>query len=896
MPRAKIFPFHNNFTAGLISPIVQARTGMRFYQNGLRQAKNVIIFPHGGAGRRGGFVKSAISASQTESDNVRIIPFIFSNNPKQSYILEFSPNKIRFFYGYNHSQVLNDDDSIYEITTSPYTSSDIPNLRYRQSADVLYLVDGNHKPRELIRKTDASGNTTWTLQAINDVGKPFEPENEVFYDLFTFRNEYWNQNTELGIYDSNQIKFYFESQGANITRLSTGIASLSETDGINYDYSGPFDNDYPPNVQNSLDSASIIDNNWSWRIEGRIYLPQSGTWDFGFNAAEWGDLSFDADAEIICKQYGQEVNGQPPSNQDAFMNDGEVIRNAQVTDLDEGEHWFQCRTVVIHANTGTLQLGYRWDGDVNNDNASNSSGLLLPHRGNSSAATNDGDSREPDELEYYGPRCFQIKITIGAGDTFSWAYREIADFDDTGDVLHDTNNSWREVLSGIDLTPHVTSDNAYVLQDPTAGKYISNVLAAIQFESGGTYTDGDYFTFKVGYLNIPAKTYRNTEFSQESSYPKLVEIHQNRLWFANFSGRPNTVMASKVGNYRNFRINPENLHADDALEFSITSGKVDEIVWLSSGRKLIIGTVGSEYVVGSDGPAVAPDDIESVANSFYGGSFVEPVRVGNDILFVEVSDVRLRDYYYSFDIDGYDGDNQSILSYEEIKDGIKEMAFQQAGQCVYITDGSSPWYSNYSNLNVPAIDLVWVVTNNGELKGITFEKKQKVIAWHEHSIGTDYSEVESVAVIPGPDGRDVLWAVINYGGLRYIGYLSNTIPVDNWDASSETGNYFEADIETLPFDRGEGSESLVMHRKRFVYAGAELLAGWYVYITKGPLDSDNSPYQLLEEVTNGPETKKINLMGWDREATILVKSAIYANSVSFPMVLLGLFGEMHINE
>ncbi len=58
---------------------------------------------------------------------------------------------------------------VYEIDT-PYTQVQAESLKFDGTADILYLLDGVHLPRKLVR----SGNTSWTLQTYARINDPFE--------------------------------------------------------------------------------------------------------------------------------------------------------------------------------------------------------------------------------------------------------------------------------------------------------------------------------------------------------------------------------------------------------------------------------------------------------------------------------------------------------------------------------------------------------------------------------------------------------------------------------------------------------------------------------------------------------------------------------------------------
>lgn len=61
---------------------------------------------------------------------------------------------------------------VYEITT-PYLESDLFNLQFAQSADVLYIVHKGYKPRKLTR----TGHTSWSLDEIEFINGPYMPDN-----------------------------------------------------------------------------------------------------------------------------------------------------------------------------------------------------------------------------------------------------------------------------------------------------------------------------------------------------------------------------------------------------------------------------------------------------------------------------------------------------------------------------------------------------------------------------------------------------------------------------------------------------------------------------------------------------------------------------------------------
>jgi hypothetical protein len=148
---ARVHPFQSNFTAGELSPRLEGQIDFKKYFNGCSELTNMIVYPHGGATRRGGMY--FVSEVKTSSKEVRLIPFEF--NVTQSYVLEFGDTYIRF---YKDNGQIQSGGSAYEIS-SPYLEAELTELHFAQSADIMYVCHSNHAPRKLSR----TGHTSWTL-------------------------------------------------------------------------------------------------------------------------------------------------------------------------------------------------------------------------------------------------------------------------------------------------------------------------------------------------------------------------------------------------------------------------------------------------------------------------------------------------------------------------------------------------------------------------------------------------------------------------------------------------------------------------------------------------------------------------------------------------------------
>ena len=154
-----------NFTAGELSPRLDGRNDLSKYPSGCKTLENFIVYPHGSAARRSG--TQFISEVKTSANKTRLIPFEFSTT--QTYILEFGNQYIRI---YKDKGQVQSGGSAVEIAT-PYLTAELFDIKFAQSADVMYIVHPNHATRKLSR----TSHINWTLTTCNFTNGPFQDTN-----------------------------------------------------------------------------------------------------------------------------------------------------------------------------------------------------------------------------------------------------------------------------------------------------------------------------------------------------------------------------------------------------------------------------------------------------------------------------------------------------------------------------------------------------------------------------------------------------------------------------------------------------------------------------------------------------------------------------------------------
>lgn len=268
--------------------------------------------------------------------------------------------------------------------------------------------------------------------------------------------------------------------------------------------------------------------------------------------------------------------------------------------------------------------------------------------------------------------------------------------------------------------------------------------------------------------------------SATASYPRCVCFNQDRLVWAGSPQYPNRVDGSNTGDYENYAPSDATGTVVDsnAISFALNATKVNAINWMMSDEwGLLAGTASGEWVVAASTQqnAVTPTNVTAKMTTSYGGTNVPPVRVGKSTLFVQRTKRKLREMAYEFTLGTFQAPDISLVGEHLTKNGIKQMAAQLAP---------------YS--------IVWLVRNDGNLVGMSYEKEQEVVGWHQHSLG-GYSDaaqtlppvVESIAVLPTQDTtRDQLVLSVQ----RYInGSTVRTVELMQkfWeDGDTATNAYF----------------------------------------------------------------------------------------------------------
>lgn len=238
------------------------------------------------------------------------------------------------------------------------------------------------------------------------------------------------------------------------------------------------------------------------------------------------------------------------------------------------------------------------------------------------------------------------------------------------------------------------------------------------------------------------------DFSLESHYPSCVEFFEERLYWANSNFKPQTLWGSVVGDYQNNRLGAND---DDAIEYTIAAKGVNPILWLAPQEKLLMGTIGAEWKIGSasDEEPLTMYSVNAKRQSTWGSKKIPALLVNDVILFVQRGGTKVREFVYSLEKNGFVAPDLTILAEHIFASKIVDMAYQQE-----------------------PTNTLWCVCGNGSLACMVYERSQDVVGWSR--ILTE-GIFKSIAVVPTTADEDRVWVAVNrtVQGIEccYIEYL-----------------------------------------------------------------------------------------------------------------------------
>jgi hypothetical protein len=329
------------------------------------------------------------------------------------------------------------------------------------------------------------------------------------------------------------------------------------------------------------------------------------------------------------------------------------------------------------------------------------------------------------------PASATATATVGTGATQVWHYQVTAVYDDANTleeslpVTSNTITVYNSDLVGSLTWPAVAGATYYNIYKDNTG---SGVYGFAGRSATTAFTDRNI---------VPTKTDTPPSgldpFVGAGNYPGAVGYYQQRKVYGGTLNRPQTSYFSRTGVFNNFGFSIPSKD-DDAITWTMASTEVNRILNYLPIRQLLTLTSGAEWTLAGAASGFTAKTINGNPQSYNGSGFVPPLVLNDTALYIHGRGRSVSAMNYSLEADGLASDDVTLWSSHLFRDyGIKDWAYQRLPD-----------------------SIVWCVREDGVLLGMTYLRKQELIAWHRHQTA---GYVESVVCVP--EGQeDVLYMVV----------------------------------------------------------------------------------------------------------------------------------------
>lgn len=254
-------------------------------------------------------------------------------------------------------------------------------------------------------------------------------------------------------------------------------------------------------------------------------------------------------------------------------------------------------------------------------------------------------------------------------------------------------------------------------------------------------------------------TYETT-LSTANNYPGAVTYFEQRRCFAGTNNSPQSLWMTKSGteSAMSYSIPTRD---DDRINIRVAAREANTIRHLIPLNNLIALTSAAEWSITSvNSDALTPTSIAVRPQSYIGASNVQPTVINNTMVYAAARGGHVRELGYNWQAGGYLTGDLSLRAPHLFDDlTIVDQAYQK-----------SPY------------PVVWFVSSNGKLLGITYIPEQQIGAWHQHDTDGVFESVCCVA----EGSEDAVYVVVrrtvNGSSVRYIERMESRNFVDPKDA------------------------------------------------------------------------------------------------------------------
>ena len=236
------------------------------------------------------------------------------------------------------------------------------------------------------------------------------------------------------------------------------------------------------------------------------------------------------------------------------------------------------------------------------------------------------------------------------------------------------------------------------------------------------------------------------DFVGTGNYPGAVSYFEQRRVFAGTNNAPQDIWMTKSGTESNMSFGLP-IRDDDRIEFRVAAREANTIRHIVPLTNLLMLTGSAEWRVTSvNSDAITPSSISVKPQSYVGANNAQPVIVNNSLVYGAARGGHVRELGYNWQANGFITGDLSLRAphlFDNLT--ILDMALAKA-----------------------PIPIVWMVSSNGKLLGLTYVPEQQLGAWHQHDTDGTFESVACVSEADDDVTYCVIKRIINGATKRYI--------------------------------------------------------------------------------------------------------------------------------
>lgn len=223
-------------------------------------------------------------------------------------------------------------------------------------------------------------------------------------------------------------------------------------------------------------------------------------------------------------------------------------------------------------------------------------------------------------------------------------------------------------------------------------------------------------------MGVTPATYE-TVFSSTNNYPGAVSYYEQRRIFAGTNNEPQRLWMTKSGTESDMSYGIP-LQDSDRISFKVAAREANTIRHIVPLTQLILLTSAAEWRVTSvNSDAITPTSISVRPQSYIGASNVQPSIINNSLVYCAARGGHVRELGYSWQASGFITGDLSI-------------------RAAHLFDNYEIVDMCYAKSPHP---LLWFVSDNGKLLGLTYVPEEQIGSWHQHDTDGLFESCTSVS-------------------------------------------------------------------------------------------------------------------------------------------------------